>query len=247
MSRRLNIILIGLGLAVIASAPFSAYAATLYFSPAAQTVTAGQTFTVNVDASSADQAMNAASGEVSFPASQLRVLSISNKLSAMNLWVQNPTFSNGVDGGTIDFAGIILNPGFTGTGANIITVRFQALVPGKAALSFVSGSVLANDGSGTNILTTMGMTTVTVVPAKAITPLTGATTTATSTPTTTPTVAYSAQGASMTELLIWSILMLSLLLLILIILILYILYRLRKLRIPLNRSEKDIKGRGPKS
>lgn len=147
----------------------SAFAASLYFSPASENVAVGQNFTVAVEVSSPDQAMNAASGDISFPSNKLRVLSVSNTASAMNLWVQNPSFSNSVSGGDINFAGVALNPGFIGTGGNVITIRLQAVAVGSAQLSFSTGSVLANDGNGTNILDSMGVSNITIVPAAAAT------------------------------------------------------------------------------
>lgn len=154
-----------LALFVFLLAPLPAFAATLTFSPAAAIVTAGTTFTVAVEVSSPDQAMNAASGDVSFPTNKLRALSVSNSNSVMSLWVQNPTFSNAAGAGDVNFAGVVLNPGFTGADGNVVTIRFQALAAGNAALSFADGSVLANDGNGTNILSSLGTANITIVPA----------------------------------------------------------------------------------
>ena len=97
--------------------------------------------------------MNAASGVVSFPQDKLQVVSLSKSGSIFNLWVQEPSFFNGT--GTISFEGIVLNPGFMGSAGKIITVNFRAKSSGNVSLSFSSGSVLANDGKGTNILTGM--------------------------------------------------------------------------------------------
>ncbi|GAI09678.1 unnamed protein product, partial [marine sediment metagenome] len=104
--------------------------------------------------SSADQAMNAASGVVSFPQDKLEVSSLSKSGSIFALWVQEPSFSNSA--GTINFEGIVLNPGFTGTAGKIITTNFRVKAAGLANINFSSGSVLANDGKGTNILTSLG-------------------------------------------------------------------------------------------
>jgi hypothetical protein len=145
-------ILVGL-FAVFAFFAHQASAASLYFNPASGSYSVGHTFTVNIDVSSADQAMNAAQGTVSFPPSKLEVLSISKAISVMNLWVQDPSFSN--QDGVINFGGVVVNPGFQGAAGNIIKVTFQIKNPGAASLSFSSGSVLANDGKGTNILTAM--------------------------------------------------------------------------------------------
>jgi hypothetical protein len=147
--------------------PFRASAATLFLSPAAKTLTPGQTFTVIIRVSSADQAMNAVSADVSFPSDKVRVLSVSQTNSIVNFWVDKPSFSNAQDGGDVDLQGVVLSPGFTGASGDVVDIVFQAIAQGTAELSFSSGSVLANDGLGTNILTSMSGSSLTIVPAAA--------------------------------------------------------------------------------
>ncbi len=132
----------------------AASAASLYFSPSSGSYTVGGTLSVSVNVSSADQAMNAASGVISFPQDKLEVTSLSKNSSIFTLWVQEPSFSNSA--GTVNFEGIVLNPGFTGTAGKIITVNFKVKTMGVAQFNFSSGSVLANDGLGTDILTSLG-------------------------------------------------------------------------------------------
>jgi hypothetical protein len=134
--------------------PLSAHAATLNFSPQSGSYNVGSTLSVNVIVDSSDQAMNAASGVISFPSDKLEVTSISKTGSIFTLWVQEPSFSNSA--GTVNFEGIVLNPGFTGSNGKVITITFKTKAAGNAPLTFSSGSVLANDGKGTNILTGMG-------------------------------------------------------------------------------------------
>ncbi len=134
--------------------PGDANAATLYFSPSSGSHSIGGSFSVSVFVSSSDQAMNAASGIISFPPEKLQVLSISKIGSIMSLWVQEPSFSNAA--GTINLEGVVLNPGFTGSSGKVITITFKVKSAGPTPLNFTSGSVLANDGNGTNILTSLG-------------------------------------------------------------------------------------------
>jgi len=129
-------------------------AANLYFSPSSGSHTIGTTFSVSVYVSSAEQAMNAASGVISFPTDKLSVVSLSKSGSVFSLWVQEPSFSNSA--GTVNFEGIALNPGFTGASGKAISITFRTKAAGNAPLTFSSGSVLANDGKGTNILTGLG-------------------------------------------------------------------------------------------
>ena len=137
-----------------------AQAASLYFSPSSNTYFLGRTFNVTVYVSSADAAMNAAQGTVSFPTDKIEVISLSKSGSAMNLWVQEPSFSN--RDGIVNFAGVVTNPGFQGGAGKIITITFRANALGKATLSFLSGSILANDGNGTNILSLLGTATINI-------------------------------------------------------------------------------------
>jgi len=130
-----------------------AFAASLYLSPQSGSYYVGHSFTVNVDVSSPDQAMNAAQGELSFPPGKLQVVSLSKANSIMTIWVQEPSFSN--SDGVVNFQGVAVSPGFQGNQGNIITVTFQAISAGNAPITFLSGAVLANDGKGTNILNGM--------------------------------------------------------------------------------------------
>lgn len=139
----------------------SAQAATLYLSPTVGSYNVGQAFSVNVYISSAEQAMNAASGVIAFPADKLEISSLSKAGSIFSLWVQEPTFSNA--SGVVNFEGIVLNPGFQGSAGKIVTINLKAKSAGSASLSFNSGSVLANDGRGTNILAGLGNATFNLV------------------------------------------------------------------------------------
>lgn len=136
--------------AFLALVPFSAHAASLNFSPPSGSYGVGTTFSVSVNVESSAQAMNAASGVVSFPWDKLEVVSISKQGSLFSLWPVEPSFSNSQ--GTVSFEGIVPNPGYTGANGKILTITFKARSAGVANVSFSSGSVLANDGTGTNIL-----------------------------------------------------------------------------------------------
>jgi len=126
----------------------AASAATLYFSPSSGTYSTGRNLTVNVRVESS-ASMNAASGVIIFPTDKLEVLGVSKAASIFNLWVQEPSFSN--RDSNVRFEGIVLNPGFSGDG-KLMSITFRVKSSGAAALNFSSGSVLANDGLGTNIL-----------------------------------------------------------------------------------------------
>ena len=126
-----------------------AEAATLYLSPATGSYPVDRNFTVSVRVSSA-QSMNAADGKITFPNDKLQVVSISKVGSIFNLWVQEPSFSNGGASGNVGFEGVVLNPGFTGDG-KILDIVFRVRAEGSGVVNFSSGSVLANDGQGTSL------------------------------------------------------------------------------------------------
>jgi len=127
-----------------------AHAASLYITPSNGAYNVGQTFSAGVYVSSQDQTMNAASGIISFPADKLQIDSLSKEGSVMNLWVQEPFFSN--TAGTLSFEGVALNPGFSGLTGKILSATFKVKAVGAGTLAFTQGSILANDGLGTNIL-----------------------------------------------------------------------------------------------
>ncbi len=143
--------------------PGTAAAATLRVSVARTSVSAGETFVAAILVSSSDQPLNAVSGELSFPTNLLSVTAVSQTNSILTLWVQNPTYSN--QDGTIDFSGVVPNPGWSGLGGQVIAVQFRAKSTGTATVEFASSAVLANDGNGTEILTSAQPATVIITAA----------------------------------------------------------------------------------
>ncbi|MBI4991760.1 MAG: hypothetical protein HZB99_00895 [Candidatus Harrisonbacteria bacterium] len=135
--------------------PLAASAASsLYFSPASGTYSVGGAFSVSVNVSSPDQAMNAVQAIIDFPKDILSVSSLSKSGSIINFWVEEPTLDNST--GKIRMEGVVLNPGFIGRNGKILQITFKPKAEGTANLTFPSSSVLANDGLGTNILTQIG-------------------------------------------------------------------------------------------
>jgi len=129
-------------------------AANLFLAPSAGTYSVGNTFSAVVKVNTEGVAINAIEGTLVFNPNELAVISLSKAGSIFDLWVQEPEFSNTL--GTINFGGIIFNPGFTGSSGTIITVNFRAKAVSNTKVAFSSGAVLANDGLGTNVLSTMG-------------------------------------------------------------------------------------------
>ena len=130
----------------------SALAASLSLSPGTGVYTSGSTFTVNVRVNTQGKEINAAEGTMKFNTSELSVVNVSRGSSIFNLWVAEPTFSNSA--GTISFSGGSPS-GYSGSGGTVMSVTFRAAGAGSPRVSFTDGSVLANDGRGTNVLTSM--------------------------------------------------------------------------------------------
>jgi hypothetical protein len=136
-----------------------AQAATMQISPSTGVYQAGATFTVDVQVRPNGKPINAAEGTIKFNPNELSVVSVNRSSSIFNLWIAEPSFSNSA--GTITYSGGVPS-GYTGTVGRVLSVTFRTKGAGAPRLSFTTGSVLANDGRGTNVLTAMNGGTYTV-------------------------------------------------------------------------------------
>jgi hypothetical protein len=142
------------------------HAATLKVSPSTGVYTVGSPFSVSVILNTEGKSVNASDGQLSFNPRELQVVGVSRGSSIFNLWTEEPTFSNSA--GTVSFGGGSPS-GYKGGGGTIISVTFKPLGAGTPKITFKSGSVLAADGMGTNVLTGMSGGTFTIA-AKGETP-----------------------------------------------------------------------------
>ena len=146
-----KIILIGLVVLAV-FVPRATFAAMLAISPESGTYTVGQTFTATVRASSYTQSMNAVSGTLLYPADVLSIVSVSKNNSLLDTWLppgsSGPVYTTG--SGSIHFEGISLG-GYKGAPKTIFSVTFKVKQSGVAKLTFQNGTILANDGKGTDI------------------------------------------------------------------------------------------------
>lgn len=136
----LSFLLVGIFLSVIVPSPV--LAARVYFSPGSGQYQVGDTVMVNVYIDSAKDTIDAVSGALSFTQDTVQVTSLSRNGSFLNLWTQEPTFSN--SNGTVDFKGTALNRGFSGSGGKVISISFKVIKSGSANLRYTSLSVLVN-------------------------------------------------------------------------------------------------------
>jgi len=128
--------------------------ASLYIAPLSENPRAGGNFTVTIKTDSLAQPVNAIKGVLTFNKDRLEIIGVSKIGSILNLWVDEPSFSN-LDG-TLKFQGGVPNPGFMGNGGVVLHIIFRAKTSGVTSLIWKEGQVLASDGKGTNILTSMG-------------------------------------------------------------------------------------------
>jgi len=131
-------------------------AADFYFFPSKGTFYKNENFSVGIYVNS-EKNINAVQGIVFFPTEYFEAVSVkSNSNSIIDLWVRKPSFSNAGPYGNIQFEGVVLNPGFTGVEGRIMEIVFRIKNEGLAELNFSESAILANDGLGTNVLTSNG-------------------------------------------------------------------------------------------
>ena len=127
----------------------TASAASLSIAPSSGSFSESSTLPIKIMVSSPEQPINAVSGVFSFPADKFSVVTISKAGSTINFWATDPAYSN--SNGTVNFEGIILNPGFQGSSGVILTVYLRPKFVGVASFDFKNVSILANDGKGTDV------------------------------------------------------------------------------------------------
>ena len=141
-------------------------AATLYFLPASNEITVGDSFVVEARIDTENESINAIEGEMVYPAEILSVSDISDGGSVIGFWPQKPTPSispcsagggigGGCGGGKISFVGGIPN-GFAGDGklfSIILKTEIKTQSPRETeSLNIVwnpDSKILLNDGAGT--------------------------------------------------------------------------------------------------
>lgn len=144
-------------LALMSAVGYATGPDTLSIVPNKTSVAVGEEVIVTVFASSPNQSMNAVSGSITIPGA-LSVGSIATGGSVINFWTEEPH----IVGNRINFEGIVLNPGYLGSKGKVFSMTLVAKKTGSAPIAFNDGAILANDGFGTNIIDTLGTTTIAV-------------------------------------------------------------------------------------
>lgn len=146
----LAVVLMGAFAAFLRPPTASAAGASLYVGPASGTFIVGSTFTVSLYLNTGGQSVNAIQANLTFPPNLLQVVSPSSGQSVIQVWVDQPSYSN--VNGTLHFQGAIPTPGINTDAGLLSTVMFRVMATGNAAVSIVDSKVLLNDGNGTDAL-----------------------------------------------------------------------------------------------
>jgi hypothetical protein len=139
----------------------SVNAATLQINSNSSTLSPGEKAILSIVLNSESIAINNAEAVIKFPAELLDVVSVSKNGSIFSLWVEEPSFSNST--GIVTFNGGVPTPGFNGTRGSVVSFVVRAKKAGQADFTFSSAAVRANDGLGTNVLTSQLPATVSII------------------------------------------------------------------------------------
>lgn len=152
-------IFFGLAFFAFFTVPAFSYAASIYFAPASGSYEVGEQFSVNVFVSSDGQDINAAEATIVSIDGNLQLVSVSQAGSIIDFWAREPQINGG---GTMHFEGVLLGGGYSGSAGKLATVVLRARSIGEAVLLITSGSILANDGQGTELPTNLGTASFTI-------------------------------------------------------------------------------------
>lgn len=140
--------------------PADAEAARLHFRMEKTSYKTGESgfATLNIDTES--KTVNAVEATISFNPELVEVTKITTDKSIINLWVQSARLD--ANTGSISLKGVILNPGYKGNPGRIIGFDFKAKAPGTFPFTVNKMTVLANDGKGSSLKTSVTARSITV-------------------------------------------------------------------------------------
>ena len=154
---RLFLLTFGLGIGLLIGSHVSA--ATLLALPETRIVDIGQSFSVDIVVDSQEESINAVQAVVRFSNTTLRLDSFDKAGSVFNFWVEEPTISN--EAGTLRFIGGTAR-GVAGSALRIVRLNFTATGAGIADITLGEAAVIASDGKGTNVLSAVAGTSLTI-------------------------------------------------------------------------------------
>lgn len=133
----------------------------LYISPNQNSHSVGESFDVQVLANTDAQAVNAIEGEIAYIPRDLSIEKVSIDKSILMSWSTPPAYDSA--SGLVTFSGWT-DSKFTGKDGLIVTLTLRALRVGQTSLNFNSGSMLAADLQGSNIISSMKSAAITTLP-----------------------------------------------------------------------------------
>ncbi|MEA2112548.1 MAG: hypothetical protein U9P50_01075 [Patescibacteria group bacterium] len=128
-----------------------AKAATLYLLPEYHNLDIGQEFFMDVKVNSEEDFINAVQTKVIFPAN-IEILDVDRQNSIFNFWIEDPKISDSQD--QLTFVGGTAK-GVSGESLQILRINCKAIGTGSRTIEMKEAVVTANDGKGTNILSTL--------------------------------------------------------------------------------------------
>lgn len=136
-----------------------ASAATISLLPQARTFGVGQEFSVDIKINTEEAFINASQATIRFPVDILELTNVDKTGSAFGFWTDEPKISN--EEGTLQFTGGTAK-GIAGESLQILKMKFKAKGAGFADLTLLDAAVTASDGKGTNVLSQLKGTNVTI-------------------------------------------------------------------------------------
>jgi hypothetical protein len=121
--------------------------ASLFFDIANKTINKGDEVTVSIRVNTGNRPVNAVSGSFKIP-KNFELQSIETTDSILDFWVNEPKALNNV----VSFQGVAVKKSYQGANGLIFTIRGIATASPTLTFNFSEGSVLSDDGLGTNVL-----------------------------------------------------------------------------------------------
>lgn len=159
--RRIIVLILLVAISGVPKSFVYAEGASLFVTPEKGSYAIGDTFEVQIRADTAGEAVNAAEAELHFNTSNLEVEKISTEGSLLQSWSTEPSFSN--TDGIIQFAGWMKEK-YVGNNGLLLTITFKALRNSMSGARLAAGAIIAADGVGSNIISTMRSAAFSIAP-----------------------------------------------------------------------------------
>lgn len=133
-------------------------AATIYALPEYDTLNIGQEFFVDIKINTEEDFINAVQTTVTFPA-HIEITNSDKHNSVFNFWVEDPNISENKD--KITFVGGTAK-GVSGKSLQVLRIKCKSVGTGAGIVEMTESVITANDGRGTNVLSSIENASITV-------------------------------------------------------------------------------------